>query len=73
MIIQFTSIFVYLRANLTAQRAITNLARVRSKKQQKTYKQNIKYSSLYNNKEFTIVTNKRNPDTARTRWYDHSA
>jgi hypothetical protein len=32
--IQFNSIHIYLRANLTAQRPITKLARVRSKKQQ---------------------------------------
>jgi hypothetical protein len=35
--IQFNSILVYLRANLTAQRPITKLARVCTKKQ-KTYK-----------------------------------
>jgi hypothetical protein len=34
MIIQFNSILIYLRANLTAQRPITKLSRVRSKKQQ---------------------------------------
>jgi hypothetical protein len=36
--IQFNSILIYLRANLTAQRPITKLARVRSKKQQYIYK-----------------------------------
>jgi hypothetical protein len=36
--IQFNSILVYLRANLTAQRPITKLAQV-CRKKQKTYKQ----------------------------------
>jgi hypothetical protein len=47
-IIQFNYILVYLRANLTAQNPITKLARVRKKKQQKTYKQN-------KNKPFYII------------------
>jgi hypothetical protein len=46
--IQFGSIIVYLRANLTAQKPITQLKRVLRKKQQKAYKENIKYVSLYN-------------------------
>jgi hypothetical protein len=39
---QFNSIRIYLRANLTAQRPIPNLARACRKRQQKTYKENIK-------------------------------
>jgi hypothetical protein len=34
IIIQFNSIRIYLRANVTAQRPITELARVKGKKQQ---------------------------------------
>jgi hypothetical protein len=41
--IQF-NLIIYLRANLTAQRPITKLARVRSTKVQKYYKQNKSYS-----------------------------
>jgi hypothetical protein len=40
---------MYLHANLTSQRPITKLARVRRKKQQKTYKQNTKQGRLYSN------------------------
>jgi hypothetical protein len=45
--IQFDLIRIYLRANLTPQKPITKLARVRRKKQQDAYKENIKYASLY--------------------------
>jgi hypothetical protein len=37
IIIRFNSIHVYLRANLTARRPITKLARVYRNKQQKSY------------------------------------
>jgi hypothetical protein len=50
IIIQFNSIFIYLRVNLAALRPIANLARVRRKKQQQyTYKQNTKQCNLYGN------------------------
>jgi hypothetical protein len=52
MIIQFNSIHVYLRANLTARRQITKYARVCRNKQQKSYSKN---DSLHNNNKILII------------------
>jgi hypothetical protein len=46
--IQFNSVLVYLRANLTAERPNKKLARVHRRKQQKKYKLNAKEGNLYN-------------------------
>jgi hypothetical protein len=46
--IQFSSIHVYLRANLTAQKLITKFERARREKQQKTDEQNkIQIKTVY--------------------------
>jgi hypothetical protein len=57
IIIHFSSIeFLFINVK-TAQRPITKLAEVRRKKQQKTYKQNTIYFSLYDNNSNIINSN----------------
>jgi hypothetical protein len=54
--IQFYSIRIYLRANLTAQRSITKLAQVR--RNRKVFKkQNTKYDNLYNDNKIIFTRN----------------
>jgi hypothetical protein len=56
-LLQFNSIRVYLRANLTAQRPITKLARVHRNIKKQLKEQDTKYDSLYKgNKTFKNST-----------------
>jgi hypothetical protein len=58
LLLLFNSIRVYLRANITAQRPITKLARVHRNTQKQLKEQNTNYDSLYKGKKLIIIPRK---------------